>query len=194
MARAPRAGRTAAFIAATLVAALALLAGPTPAPAGAQPQQPCEDLIPPCPPTTTVVEPTTSTEAATSTTARPATTTTARQTATTVRQTTTTAPATTTTLAPVTTVSNLLVPGDGTEGAESTTTTDATVTTVSDGGLSDGTLITLVIVGLLLIAVVVALLTWRYWVATRPPLLEDDLRSGPERGGRSARSSAPARW
>jgi hypothetical protein len=66
------------------------------------------------------------------------------------------------------------VPGDGTQGAESTTTTEATATKVSDGGPSDGTLIALVIAGLVLIAIVVAVLTWRYWVATRPSVLKTD--------------------
>jgi hypothetical protein len=102
-----------------------------------------------------------------------ATTTTERSTATTRPTATTTAAEdeeTSTSLTEETTV-DLLVPGDGTEGAESTTTTVAIAST-GDGGPSDGTLIALVIVGLVLIAGVVTVLTWRYWVATRPPLLE----------------------
>lgn len=82
----------------------------------------------------------------------------------------------TTTLDPVTSA-NLLIPGDGTEGAESTTTTVLSATSASDGGLGDGTLIALVIVGLVLIAGVVAVLTWRYWVGTRPPLRDTDTAS-----------------
>jgi hypothetical protein len=128
---------------------------------------------------------TTTTEATTSTTARQ-TTTTARQTATTRAQ------ATTTTLETVTTANNVLVPGDGTEGAESTTTTVATVAAVSDDGPSDATLIALVIAGLLLIALVVAVLTWRYWAATRPPLLEHPEQPG-RPGHAPARRRAPAR-
>ncbi|MFZ6003729.1 MAG: hypothetical protein ACOYXM_07310 [Actinomycetota bacterium] len=68
---------------------------------------------------------------------------------------------------------DVLVPGDGTEGAELTTTTEVTATRISSGGPSDGTLIALVVLGLVVIALVVAVLTWRYWVATRPPLLDE---------------------
>ncbi|HEX4868646.1 MAG TPA: hypothetical protein VFV32_13630 [Acidimicrobiales bacterium] len=139
-----------------------------------------------CPPVTLlnatctpVSSSTTADATTTSTTARPATTTTAaRPTTTTTRPkaaattTTTTAPTTTSTVT-VTTVSNLLVPGDGTEGAESTTTTTVEpASATSDGGLSDGTLIGIVVVGLVLIAIAVAVLTWRYWVATRPVPVE----------------------
>ena len=109
---------------------------------------------------TTVGEETTTTEAVQATTS-----TTRKSSASTVEE----VVATSTTLS-VTTSSNVLVPGDGTQGAESTTTTLEQVAKVSDGGLSDGTLITLVIAGLVLIALVVSVLTWRYWVATRPPL------------------------
>lgn len=129
------------------------------------------------------------------TTVDPNETTTTVETSTTVEDTTTTedqstdttrvAPATTeelvetsTTLS-VTTSSNLLVPGDGTEGAESTTTTVLLPTSVEDDGPSDGTLITLVIIGLVVIAGVVSVLTWRYWVATRPPLREADADPSP---------------
>jgi hypothetical protein len=183
-----------AFVAAALVAAVTLLA----APAQAAPCDTTTSVQLDCQTdTTTITTVTTVTteQGASTTTARPPTTTatTARQTATTVRQTSTTARATTTSLETISTVSNLLVPGDGTQGAESTTTTVATATTVSDGGLSDGTLIMLVIAGLLLIALVVSLLTWRYWVATRPPLLEDSPRTGQERGGRATRTTAPVR-
>jgi hypothetical protein len=119
--------------------------------------------------TTSLVATTTTTtvKASTTTTTARATTTTARQAAAT---TLTTQQQTTTTLAPP--GSNVLVPGDGTEGAQSTTTTVATATKVNDGGPSDGTLIGLVIAGLILIAVAVAVLTWRYWVATRPPVVD----------------------
>lgn len=68
---------------------------------------------------------------------------------------------------------NLLIPGDGTEGAESTTPTVGS-TRISDSGPSDGTLIALVIVGLVVIAGAMITLTWRYWVATRPPLRDPD--------------------
>lgn len=117
---------------------------------------------------TTLLRTTTTTRASTSTTARAPATTAPRLT------TTTTVPGTTTTTMTVTTSANVLVPGDGTEGAESTTTTVEEAKKVSDGGLSDGTLIGLVIAGLVVIALVVAVLTWRYWLATRPPLLDAD--------------------
>jgi cobalamin biosynthesis Mg chelatase CobN len=165
-----------------VVAALGLLLAQLVASAQTQPE-PCGAVpIPGCTSTTTQPDATTTLIDVTTTTTV-ATTTTARQTATTVRPTTTTAgesaqEETTTTLT-ATTQSDLLVPGDGTEGAESTTTTVVTATRVSDGGPSDATLITLVIVGLVLIAGVVALLTWRYWVATRPPLRRQDNASAP---------------
>ncbi len=63
--------------------------------------------------------------------------------------------------------SGLLVPGDGTSGAESTTTTTA-ARDGGDDGLSDESLVIVVIIGLLVVALLVGLLTWRYWVATRP--------------------------
>jgi cobalamin biosynthesis Mg chelatase CobN len=177
-----RARRTFALVLALVVAALGLLLAQLVASAQTQPE-PCGAVpIPGCTSTTTQPDATTTLIDVTTTTTV-ATTTTARQTATTVRPTTTTAgesaqEETTTTLT-ATTQSDLLVPGDGTEGAESTTTTVVTATRVSDGGPSDATLITLVIVGLVLIAGVVALLTWRYWVATRPPLRRQDNASAP---------------
>ncbi|MET0728628.1 MAG: hypothetical protein ABWZ76_10070 [Acidimicrobiales bacterium] len=135
--------------------------------------------------TATPVETSTTTEPSTTTVVR--TTTTVRRTTTTTRATTTTqrqTPRTTgevvaTTAAPttlaVTTSVDLLVPGDGTEGAESTTTTSLMATTISaDDGPSDGTLIAAVIAGLVLVAVTVGVLTWRYWAATRPPLQKPD--------------------
>jgi hypothetical protein len=46
----------------------------------------------------------------------------------------------------------------------------ATPATVSnDTDTSDAALVALVVGGLVLLAVVVGVLTWRYWVATRPP-------------------------
>jgi cobalamin biosynthesis Mg chelatase CobN len=153
------------------------------------PVQDCSttSLLEVCQPTTTVDpapgETSTSLDDATSTTEDVTPTTDEQaQTPTTRRTTSTTAEevvSTTTTLS-VTTSSNVLVPGDGTEGAESTTTTAVPAATVSDSGPSDGTLISLVIAGLVLIAVVVSILLWRYWVATRPPLREpaDTARAG----------------
>ncbi|MGE3621466.1 MAG: hypothetical protein AB7L84_13480 [Acidimicrobiia bacterium] len=75
----------------------------------------------------------------------------------------------TTTVAPPST--GLLVPGDGTGG----TTTSTTIVTepvepdpADDDGVSDETLVRLVIAGLVVVALLVGVLTWRYWVATRP--------------------------
>jgi hypothetical protein len=85
---------------------------------------------------------------------------------------TTAAPVETTTTEPVTTLttgSNLLVAGDGTQGAESTSTTLRTETRVQGGsGPSDGTLIALIIGGLVVVAALVGALTFRYWRATAP--------------------------
>jgi cobalamin biosynthesis Mg chelatase CobN len=125
--------------------------------------------------TTTTAETTTTTVAeTTTTTVAETTTTTVQQTSTTRRSTGTTRDeqiATTTTIA-VTTSQNVLVPGDGTEGAESTTTTTLqTATKISSQDGHDRLLISLVIAGLLLLAVAVGVLTWRYWAATRPPLV-----------------------
>jgi hypothetical protein len=80
---------------------------------------------------------------------------------------------TTTTSLPVATNDDVLVPGDGTEGAESTTTTAPTTTVTEDSG-DDGTLVALVVAGLVLVALAVAILTWRYWAATRPPPVGSD--------------------
>ncbi len=113
--------------------------------------------------TTSVVDTSTSTTEPTTTTSRVVTTTTRPRSQTTA----TTEPATTTSVA-------LLIPGDGTKGAESTTTTIETATKVSADGPSDGVLIGTVIAGLLVVAIAVGVLTWRYWIATRPPLLDPE--------------------
>lgn len=139
--------------------------------AGAQDE--CPILDPDCATTTTStpVDPTSTTVEDTTTTVEEITTTTERSTATTRDQPATTEEevVVTTTEAPVTTSSNLLIAGDGTAGAESTTTTATPVASVRDSGLSDGTLIALMIAGLVAVAALVGVLTWRYWAATRPP-------------------------
>lgn len=135
------------------------------------------------PPTTTsTVEETTTTVEETTTTAAPVVTTAPPTTRRAPPPTTTTVvevELTTTTLA-MTTSTDLLVPGDGTEGAESTTTTEA-IAAISneDSGPSDGTLIGVVVAGLVLIALVVSILTWRYWAATRPMPVEGEGRPAP---------------
>jgi hypothetical protein len=85
------------------------------------------------------------------------------------RRTTSTTEPTTTTARSVTVVTthDLLVPGDGTKGAETTTTTIAKVA-VGNGGMSDDQLIVLVVAGLAVMSLAMGLLTWRYWEATRP--------------------------
>jgi len=159
-------GRLTALVAAVLVATLTLVAS-----ASAGEAQPCEPQ-PDC--STTTIPSTTTTTAPTTTTTVPTTTTTTFvQTTTTQGQSATTQEqivTTTTTTLDVSTSIDVLVPGDGTEGAESTTTTTLTPTTISNEGTSDGTLLALIVGGLVLLAVVVSILTWRYWAATRPPL------------------------
>ncbi len=132
--------------------------------------------VPPTTDTSSTTTPTTaptSTTAATTTTTVPAPTTTAARQTTTTRRTTPTTKraATTTTTIAVSTSVDVLVPGDGTKGAESTTTTTIqTATKISQEDGSDRMLIAAVIGGLLVLAAGVGVLTWRYWVATRPPL------------------------
>lgn len=172
-----RAGRIVALSVATAACAAVLLVLRVPASTGA-PTQDCTSTTasticttePELTATTTIdEETTTSTEAETSTT-EIATTTTRQATSSTRSEATSTTPDTTRS-------SDVLISGDGTEGAELTTTTEVMATRISSDGPSDGALIALVIVGLVLIAGVVAVLTWRYWVATRPPLADRETRS-----------------
>ena len=161
-------GRLTALVAAVLVATLTLVAGAS-ADAGAALLH--ARATPPS--ATTTTSSTTTTTVPTTTTTVPTTTTTFVQTTTTQGQSATTEEqivTTTTTTLDVSTSVDVLVPGDGTEGAESTTTTTLTPTTISNEGTSDGTLLALIVGGLVLLAVVVSILTWRYWAATRPPL------------------------
>ena len=170
----PRRARLAALVAAVLLASLTLLIGLAVGPANAVP---CDEAGEPAgcnPNEPPAIEASTTTSPTTTTTAESTTTTTYQQTTTTAyRQTATTAErviTTTTTTLDVTTSVDVLVPGDGTEGAESTTTTTQTPTTISNEGASDGTLLALIVGGLVALAVAVSILTWRYWAATRPPL------------------------
>jgi hypothetical protein len=86
---------------------------------------------------------------------------------------------------PLPTSANLLVEGDGTSGAQATTTTS----TPDEGGSSTADdrrrLIWMIIAGLGAVALLVALLTWRYWLLTRPglDLGEDDDPDGPGPSG-----------
>jgi len=166
---------------AVAVAATGLLLG-TSSPASAQ-------IVPTTTTEPPVEEPTTTTTEApvTTTTEAPATSTTVRSTATTAR------PATTTTVGPrddevadeevveepadeedVTeqtpvTARDLLVPGDGSEGARSTTTTTTAPPEVAaPDGLSEETKIWLVVAGLVAVALLIGGWTVRYWRRTRP--------------------------
>lgn len=68
------------------------------------------------------------------------------------------------------TARDLLVGGDGTEGAESTTTTSTTVVEVAadDGSLDEETQIWLIVAGLVVVAALIGVWTWRYWARTKP--------------------------
>jgi len=166
---ATRRARLAALAVSTLLAALLamLLASP------ARAQDCGVGDLPAC--VTTTTESTTTTIAPTTTPVGPTTTTfTPRATTTTGRQATSTTAervqdTTPSTSRDVSTSVDLLVPGDGSQGAESTTTTIETPQMVKDDGASDGTLIATVVVALVVLAFAVSLLTWRYWSATRPP-------------------------
>lgn len=165
----PRRGRLAALVAAAGLAGAVLLAsGGMASSAGPPPDCSLDPLPVGCDTSTTtsttIVETTTTVEETTTTFEE--TTTTRARTATTQEVVLTT----TSTSLDVSTSVNVLVPGDGTEGAESTTTTTVVPTTVSADGTSDGALLALIVGGLVALAVLVGILTWRYWVATRPPL------------------------
>jgi cobalamin biosynthesis Mg chelatase CobN len=114
----------------------------------------------------------TTTEPRLTTTSARATTTSARRTTTTggatssTGRSTSTSEATTTTLE-LTTSSNVLVPGDGTNGSQSSTTIE-TAAASTDKGLSDKTIVIMIMAGLLVVAALVAFLTWRFWRSTRP--------------------------
>ena len=95
-----------------------------------------------------------------------------------------------------TTVHNLLVPGNGIdENAQATTTTTAQL--ASGGADDESRTIWMIIVALAVVGVLVAVLTWRYWLLTRPNLDLDDEdgddepdQGEPPRGRR--RSAGPA--
>lgn len=72
------------------------------------------------------------------------------------------------------TARDLLVGGDGTDGAESTTTTSTTVLEVAadDGSVDEETQIWLIVAGLVAVAALIGVWTWRYWVRTRPVPIE----------------------
>ncbi|HEY6699084.1 MAG TPA: hypothetical protein VIZ67_12710 [Acidimicrobiales bacterium] len=84
-----------------------------------------------------------------------------------------------------TTVANLLVPGDGTDGAQATTTTTAPPADEGSSADDENRLIWMIIAGLAGVAVLVAVLTWRYWLLTRPGLVLDGDDADARRGGGS---------
>ena len=94
-----------------------------------------------------------------------------------------------------TTNANLLVPGNGLSGAQPATTTTTTALPADGGNEAEeeSRTIWMIIAALAGVGVLVALLTWRYWLLTRPGLRldgddegEDELarpRGGGRRGG-----------
>ena len=141
-------------------------------------------------PTTGGTTPTSSTSTSTSAVVTPTTdvvtSTTFRSTTTraTVRTTTTRAATVTSTTqsevieTTTTTGRNLLVAGDGTDGAESTTTSTTTPpSTVDEGGLSESALIWIIVAGLVGIAVLIGWWTVRYWKATDPQASDDGVEA-----------------
>lgn len=85
---------------------------------------------------------------------------------------------------PISTSMNLLVGGNGTPGSESAQAPADEPT--KDGGSSDeDRVIWMIIAGLGAVALLVALLTWRYWLLTRPgiDLSDDDPDGGLDGGG-----------
>jgi hypothetical protein len=169
-----------ALLAAVLVAIAALILLPRAAQA-----QDCPVLQPDCSTSSTSSKPTTPTthqviRTTTSTTEEESTDSGSsdEETSTTERRRTTTTEVVTTTTYTVTTLHNVLIPGDGSAGAESTTTTAPQLTT-GKSGISDETLILVIVAGLGVVAVVAAILTYRYWSATKPRVVADR----PQRGG-----------
>lgn len=168
----PRAPRALLFALLLAIAALGLL------PHSAAAQDECPVLQPNC--VTSTTEDVTSTTVDGTTTTDPD-----EETSTTERTATTQREEVTTTTLTVTTLHNVLIPGDGTAGSESTTTTAAPTATASSG-LSDSALIAIVASALGLVALVAGILTWRYWSATRPRVVEAPPERAAPRAARSA--------
>lgn len=75
------------------------------------------------------------------------------------------------------TARDLLVSGDGSDGAESTTTTSTTLVEVAateGSSLDEETQIWLIVAGLVVIALLIGVWTWRYWLRTKPVPPEAD--------------------
>jgi cobalamin biosynthesis Mg chelatase CobN len=165
-------------MAAVLAPAIALLLAGA-APASAQtclsiPQSSCPPTTPPpsTAPTSSTTTPTTEAPTTTETTAAPATT--ARTATTQATATTAGSKATATTAAPTTTTTtpSLLVPGPAVTAPGPTTVNGQKVAAVSNEDKT-GTVVALVITGLLVVALLLSLLTWRFWRNTRPGYAAD---------------------
>lgn len=178
--------------AAAAVAALGVLVLSTPGVAGAQ--------VPPLLTSTTEApeETTTTTEAPPATTTTTTTEADGDQSPATTLRTTTTLARSTTTTAPddevdevdeveaeqvddtvppetSTTLRDLLVPGDGTDGAELTTTsTTAAPEVAADGALDEEAQVWLIVAGLVAVALLIGAWTVRFWRRTRPAGPQDD--------------------
>jgi hypothetical protein len=162
-----------------LVVAAALLAvGLVALPAAAQTPDPSTTTTEP----TTTSEPTVTLLPTTSTTPLPTTTTTLRPTTTTVRRTTTTTALASSaiTLPRTTTTTELKDPAGAAQLP--TTTSLPPQTKKVDRGRSIGTLVLLVITALLLIALVLAVFTYRFWRSTRPAVTGSGSGTVPRHG------------
>jgi cobalamin biosynthesis Mg chelatase CobN len=163
-------------MAAVLAPAIALLlAGAAPATAGTTPTSlplPTTSAVPPPSNTTPTTPPTTEAPTTTETTAAPATT--ARTATTQATATTAGSKATATTAAPTTTTTtpSLLVPGPAVTAPGPTTVNGQKAAAVSNEDKT-GTVVALVITGLLVVALLLSLLTWRFWRNTRPGYAAD---------------------
>jgi hypothetical protein len=74
-----------------------------------------------------------------------------------------------------TTINDLLVQGNGLQGAQATTTSTTAATGSGNGSADDDSrLMWMIIAALAGVGLLVALLTWRYWLLTRPGLAFDD--------------------
>lgn len=99
-----------------------------------------------------------------------------------------------------TTERNVLVAGDGSDGAESTTTSSTSVVQASEakgGGLSETTAVWAIVGGLVAVAIGILFWTVRYWRKTTPgrPRARTSRTTSPEpgSGGRAASPPRPRR-
>jgi hypothetical protein len=98
------------------------------------------------------------------------------------------------TVGPLVTTINLLRQGNGQPGSEEVAQAPPQDETVEAGSASDeDRVIWMIIVGLAAVALLVALLTWRYWLLTRPglDLSDDDPDDGSDGGGGGGHFGGP---